>query len=250
MRFGRWSYGLALAVPGALAFGLASEPARADTRTEAGVFAAVVAGSHVGSENPVPVSGVVPGAALEAEERVNRVRLRLEGIPTVGASGASAGPYGHSSATLSLLNTLVEYDLDARHRLRAGTGFQLVNLDNFNGNNGDRNQARIVSYTLAAGATLPLPRGRFVDLDLKVDPNLRGNLHVFNNAGQAQPDKPEAGAEFDYAVQYGWQRRNIVYRIGARALSYHTRNTSIGELVDRNVGGGVTLDVRYVFGRP
>jgi len=88
-----------------------------------------------------------------------------------------------------------------------------------------------------------------IDLDLKVDPNLRGNLHVFNEAGQAQADKPEAGAEFDYAVQYGWQRRNVVYRVGARALSYHTRNTSMGELVDRNVGGGVTFDVRYVFGR-
>jgi hypothetical protein len=242
---------LAYAAPRTLALALAFAPgaARADTRTEAGIFAAIVTGSHVGSENPVPVSGVVPGAALEAEERVNRLRIRLEGIPTVGASGSSAGPYGHSSATLSLLNTLVEYDLDERHRFRAGTGFQLVDLANFNGNNGDRNQARIVSYTLAGGATLPLARGHFIDLDLKVDPNLRGNLHVFNEAGQAQADKPEAGAEFDYAVQYGWQRRNVVYRVGARALSYHTRNTSMGELVDRNVGGGVTFDVRYVFGR-
>lgn len=86
---------------------------------------AIVAGSHVGSENPVPVSGVVP----------------------------------------------------------FGFGFQLVNLRNVNGTNGDRTSVRIAS---------PIYTVRHV---AKVD-----------------------------------------YRAGVRGLSYHTCNTSNGELVDRNVG--------------
>ena len=139
--------------------------------------------------------------------------------------GSSVGPFGRSSATLSLLNALALVDVDPARIFRIGSGFQLVNLDNSNGNNGDRNQARITAVTLAFGATLPLRAEHFVDVDVKVDPNLRGDLHVFNDRGQAQPDKPEAGAEVDYAVAYGWRRRGFEYRLGARALSYHTRNT-------------------------
>jgi hypothetical protein len=237
-----------LALATFVAFG-ATPAGAADTQTDVGLFTAIVAGTHVGSDNPVPVSGVVPGAALEVTQHFDRVRLHLEGIPTVAASGTGSGPFGASSASLDLLNTTVLVDLDRQARFRIGAGYQLINLTNKNGNNGDRNDVRIASPIYAAGSTLPLPKDHFIELNLMVDPNLRGDLLVFNYLGMAHTNKPEQGAEVDYAAAYGWRRKRTEFLIGARALSYHTRNTMLGELVDRNVGGGATFEVRFLTGK-
>ena len=219
----------------------------ADRSTDFGLTAAVVAGSHVGSENPIPVSGVVPGALLQIVQHVGRFSLGLEGVPQVAASTGSTGPFGRSSASLSLVNAIANVDLDSARRYRVGFGFQLVNLSNVNGTNGDRNNVRIASPIYAFGTSLPLARGA-IDLDVNVDPNLRGILHIFTKNNVASRDKPEAGAEVDYRTAYRWTRGNITYRAGVRGLSYHTRNTSNGELVDRNVGAGVTFDARVALG--
>lgn len=226
-------------------------PALADstTQTDVGVLTAIVAGVHVGSDNPQPVTGVVPGALLEVTQHLDRVRLHFEGLPTIGAAASNSGPFGHSSATLSLLNTTLAVDVDPQRRFRIGAGFQLVNLSSKNGNNGDLNEVRIVSPIYTAGTTLPLSNGRFVEADVNVDPNLKGTLLVFNDLGQARTNKPEAGAEVDYRAAYGWRRHNVEYLLGLRGLSYHTRNTTNGELVDRNVGGGATFEVRFLLGR-
>ncbi len=222
--------------------------ARADASTDVGIFAAVVAGQHVGSDNPVPVSGVVPGAALEVEQRIDRLRLHLEGIPTVGASGSSSGAYGHSSATLDLLNTVASYDVDANRRVSVGAGYQLINLANTNGNNGDVNQVRIGSPIYALALRFPTNATHGFETNLMIDPNLRGVLNIFTYQDVARIPKPEQGAEIDYAAFYRWERGRVVYRVGVRGLSYHTRNLDNGELVDRNVGAGVSFDARYHFG--
>jgi hypothetical protein len=222
-------------------------PARAET--DLGVLGAILAGTHVGAENPNPVSGVVPGALLEATQRWRRVRLHLEGIPEVSARAAGSGSVGTSSAKLGLLNSTLQYDLDRNHRYRVGFGFQIVDLQSFDGNNGDVNQARVTSAIYVAAATLPLPAERFVELKLMVDPNVRGLLHIFPATGPEAPDTPEAGAEVDYSAAYGWRRGSVTYLLGVRGLSYHTRDLNTGELVDRNVGGGLTFEVRFALGR-
>jgi hypothetical protein len=223
-------------------------PASADSSTDVGLFGAVVSGSHVGFDNPVPESGVVPGAALEVTQRYDRVRLHLEGIPTVAATGSARGPFGSSSASLSLLNSTVMVDLDAHHVVRVGAGYQFVTLTYKNGNNGDRNDVRIASPIYAIASTVPLRPHRFVEAQLLVDPNLRGDLLAFDYLGRSRVDEPERGAEIDYGAGYGIEARRVTYVIGVRGLSYHTRNASTGTLVDRNVGGGVTFEARFHVG--
>jgi hypothetical protein len=231
--------------------------ADSDTQTDVGALVAVGAGTHVGSENPVPVSGIAGGALLEVTQHFDRVRLHLEGIPTIGVTGSNSGPFGHSSASLDLLNSTVMVDVDSQHRLRLGGGFQLINLTSTNGSNGDVNKVRIVTPIYAAGATLPMARNHFVELNLMVDPNLKGTLLVYNYLGQAHTNdlgqnvgnKPEAGAEVDYSAAYGLRRGNFEILLGARGLSYHTRNTIDGELVDRNIGGVATLEARWLLGK-
>lgn len=239
----------AVAVAAALVVVIAPVCARADSSTELGIFAAVVAGQHVGSDNPIPVNGIVPGGALELEQRVDRIRLHLEGIPTVSAAGSATGPFGRSSASLDLLNSTVLVDVDRNRRVSVGAGFQVINLASSNGTNGDINQARVTSPIYALAARFPIANDRAVETTVMVDPNVRGLLHVFTYAGVYVMDKPEIGAEIDYAAAYRWQRGRFVYRAGVRGLSYHTRNANGGELVDRNVGGGVSFDVRYRLGR-
>lgn len=224
-------------------------PAYADPSGEVGGLAAILTGTHVGEDNPEPVSGVVPGALLEARGRDGRVFAHLEGIPTITVGTSSSGPFGRSSATLGLLNATVLAGIDRRSRLRLGGGLQIVTLQNFNGNNGDRDRVRVSSPIYAAEAVLPLgSEARFVQLDLMLDPNVRGILSATDSTGAARPDEPEQGAEVDYAAAYGWRRGRFTYLVGLRGLSYHTRDLRNGELVDRNVGGGVTFEARYGFG--
>ena len=236
-----------LIVAALAAFGAVAAPACAET--DVGAVAAVLAGTHVGADNPQPVSGVVPGALLEASQIWPRWRIRLEGFPQIALSAPSAGSLGTSNAALSLLNAEVQVDLDPRHRFRVGAGYQLVNLSNFNGNNGDRDQSRITSPLFTAVADLPAGTSRSVEITLTGAPNVRGILHIFAADGMSRTAKPEAGAEIDYGAAYAWHFPGATYLLGFRGLSYHTRNTDNGELVDSNVGAGLTFEARFRFGR-
>ncbi|MGP6156758.1 MAG: hypothetical protein ACLPYS_04440 [Vulcanimicrobiaceae bacterium] len=226
---------------------LCRSPARAET--DLGLTGAILTGTHVGEENPTPVSGIAPGALLEATQKWGRLHVHLEGFPSVSVRASSAGNLGTSSATLGLLNSTVLYDLDHNRRFRAGLGFQIIDLRSFNGNNGDIDEARVTSPIYTVASDLPVGRNRFVELNLMVDPNIKGLLHVLPADGSLAYDEPEAGAEVDYSAALGWQRGATTYLLGARFLNYHTRNVDTGALVDRNVGGGVTLEVRVALGR-
>jgi len=231
----------------ALFFLLGTGSARAET--DIGILGGVFTGTHVGQDNPTPVSGIVPGALLEFTQRWDRVRIHLEGVPQVSAAGTNAGAFGHSTASLSILNAMALVDLDAHHRIRAGAGFQLINLRNFNGNNGDTNYVRATSPRYEIAATLPAPSDHFYELSFAVLPNVRANLGAHDILNQPEADKPEFGAEVDYALGYGWRRGATTYIVGVRGLSYHTRNLNTGQLVDSNVGGGVTFEVRFPVAR-
>ncbi len=236
-----------LALSAALFLWLGSSPASAET--DVGVLAGLFTGTHVSQVNPTPDAGVVPGALLELTQRWRGFRIHLEGIPQVAASGANDGAFGRSRASLSILNAMALVDLDPRRRIRAGAGFQLINLRNFNGTNGDTDYSRATSPRYELAATLPAAHDRFVELSFAVLPNVRANLgaHHFNN--QPKADKPEFGAEVDYGAGYGWRRGTTSYVLGIRGLSYHTRNLNTGQLVDRNVGGGVTFEARFPIAR-
>src|SRR6202790_711452 len=145
---------LRLALALALFLILCCGAARAET--DVGVLGAIVAGSHVGQDNPTPVSGVVPGALLEFTQRWQGFRVHLEGVPQISVAGTNSGAaFGRSTASLSILNATALVDLDPHHRIRAGAGFQLINLRTFNGNNGDTNYARATPARYKPAPTLP-----------------------------------------------------------------------------------------------
>lgn len=223
-------------------------PAFAQSSTEIGASGALGFGQHVGSDYPVPVSGIVPAGFLKITQHLDNVRIDLQGIPTIWASGINRGAYGHSVAKLSLLNAVVMVDTDRSGRFRLGTGLELINLSNVNGVSGEVNSARIASQIYAAGSTFRLPRMRFLDFNLYAVPNVRTNLHVTSAAGVPEVGRPEQGAELYYNAAYGWSRGAVTYRLGFAGLCYHTRDTTTGELVDRNVGGGPMFEVRYRVG--
>ena len=139
--------------------------------------------------------------------------------------------------------------IDRNSLVRIGGGVQLVNLSNFNGHNGDTNQSRVTTPLFTVQGVVPLPRRQRVELTFRVGPNVSGILHVFNYENVAKTPEPERGAEVDYSAAYGWQGGITTYLVGFRGLSYHTRNTDNGQLVDSIVGGGLTFEARFGFGR-
>jgi len=222
-------------------------PALADSSTDVGALVGVAAGQHISTGQPA-TNGIAPAALLEFTERVDGFRLHLEGFPSITASGISSGPFGHSSATISLLDAILEADVLPKSLLRVGGGVQMINLSNFNANDGSTNSTHLSVPIFAIGSTLPLLRDHFAELTLYTLPNVRANLNVFNNAGVAQPTIPEQGAEVYYSAAYGWRHGAMSYLLGLSGLSYHTRNTNDGSLVDRNAGGALTFELRYRFG--
>ncbi len=228
---------------------LATAPALADSETDIGALAALAYGQHVGAGNPTPVNGVAPAALIEATQYINNIQLHVEGVPSITATGVgAAGPFGRSSATISLLDAVLMLNVDPNRRFRFGAGTQFIYLRNFNGNNGSTNSAHLTNVIYTAGSTLPMPNHHFIELTTYVLPNVRTNLAVFNAAGMAQPTEPEQGAEVYYNAAYGWTRGRSTMLLGIAGLNYHTRNTNNGLLVDRNVGGAVTFEYRYRFG--
>ncbi len=220
----------------------------ARAETDVGLFAGALAGVHEGADNP-SLSGLGAGALLEITQHWNGGRLHLEGIPRVTASGSGTAAFGRSTVALSILNATVSQDLDRHGRVRAGVGFQLINISNYNGNNGDRNYARVTSPRFEIAAKLPTAHNRFVGATLAVMPNVRGVLHAVDVTNTPEIDRPERGAEVDYALTYGWEGPRVTYVAGIRGLSYHTRNVITGGLVDRNVGGGLTFEAQFHLGR-
>ncbi|MGA3038513.1 MAG: hypothetical protein ABSE64_13625 [Vulcanimicrobiaceae bacterium] len=232
-----------------IAFSFTTAPALADSETDIGALAAVAYGQHVGAGNPTPVNGVAPAALIEATQYINNIELHVEGVPSITATGVGAsGPFGRSSATISLLDALLMVNVDPSRRFRLGVGSQWINLRNFNGNDGSTNNAHLTNIIYAAGSTLPLPSHHFIELTTYVLPNVRTNLSVFDAAGVAQPTEPEQGAEIYYTASYGWTHARTTMLLGVAGLNYHTRNTNNGSLVDRNVGGAVTFEYRYRLG--
>jgi hypothetical protein len=231
-----------------LACCLTMTPALADSSTDVGALAGIGYGRHVGADNPVPVNGWAPGGFVELTHYAGRLRFHVDGIPTITATGTNRGPFGRSSATLSLIDAVVMVDTGRNSRFRLGTGVQVINLANDNGNTGVRNAVHVASQVYAAGSTMPLGRHRFIEATVCAAPNLRANLLLFSDAGVAQPIRPEQGAEVYYGAAYGWTHGNATYLIGFAALSYHTRDTRNGGLLDRNAGGGVTFEYRYRVG--
>ena len=226
---------------------LTSAPALADSATDVGVLGAVAVGQHVGEGNPVPTNGVVPAALFEFTQHLNSVRLHIDAIPQVSLSGLSTGAYGRSSASASLLDAILMTDFGSHERFRLGAGAQVVNLSNYSGQNGETNSGRASGWLYSAASTLPLRSNHFVELQLYLVPNIRSNLQVFFQ-GVQQPTEPEQGAEVYYSAAYGWTRGRNTWLLGLSGLSYHTRNTDDGQLVDRNVGGAVTFEWRYRVG--
>ena len=221
-------------------------PAQAETSGEIGAFVGALAGLHRGSLAGSEIHGVAPGLALEAIVRSNTLSLHLEGIPTLTATAGNRGPYGTTQASLALLNTTLISDIGRTRRVHLGFGFQVVDLTNRNGVTGETDAVRVTSPIYTAGLSFPTDHG-FFDLDIADDPNVRGILHA-TVAGTNKP-VPEQGAEVDYVAAYRWTHGRAIYRAGIRGLSYHTRNTNIGSLVDKNVGLGLTFDARLRLGR-
>jgi hypothetical protein len=217
----------------------------AQAETDVGALAAVLAGTHVGADNP-SVSGIGAGAFLELTQKWDRFRIHLEGIPRVTVSGsAPTNGFGRSVASLSILNVTGMVDLDAHQRVRAGVGFQLINLSNYNGNNGDTNYARVASPRYEIDSELPMARNHFFAMGLAVMPNVQGVLHAITIQNVPEIDRPEHGSEVDYSIGYGWHAGAATYILGLRAINYKTRNINTGELVDSNVGGGLTVEARF-----
>ena len=112
----------------------------ASAETDLGVLAALVAGTHVGAGNPQPDSGVA-GVRCSRRRSVGTASASTwKAFRKSALSGSSTGQYGRSSATLSIFNGTAQVAVDPKQMFRVGLGFQVVNLNNYNGVNGNRDQ--------------------------------------------------------------------------------------------------------------
>jgi len=210
---------------------------------DVGGQALAITGTHTGLFGDT-LHGLVPGALVEVEARAGRAGIRLETLPvavTVPAGGR--GSFGASNIGLALFNGEFTGDLIRGGALRVGLGGQIVDLRNYDGTNGERESARASGVSYVVGSDVPVGRGRAIYARLSLIPNVRARLLRFLDGGVALAPVSEVGAETDASLGYEWTSPSVRYRAGFRGLNYSTRDAARGSLVDRNVGGGVFINV-------
>jgi len=193
--------------------------------------------------------GAAPVAALELTERFEHVRFHLEGLPRIAGSVGDPQFFGRSWIAGGFLNATALIDLDARGRIRAGAGFQVINAERYVGSTAQTLAFRATSARYEVAATLPVAKGRFVELSFAALPNVRAVVHARDSFGSVFPDRTGAGAEVDYSAGYGWRGGVVRYVAGVRGVSYHTLNAGFGSPVDRLGAVAATFEVRLPIAR-
>jgi len=221
----------------------------ASAETDVGVQLGAGTATSRSASNTVSVNGGGEYVIVELTQHVDRFRLHLEGVPPLRVSTSTRGAYGSSKVGIDFVNATALVDLDARGRLRAGVGLQLVDVSAFYGTSGFTRTVRSTSSRFEIDAELPAAHRHFFELSFVALPNvreLRRDRDIFN---VASPDRSAVGSELDYSVGYGWRGGAMRYLVGLRGFSYGSRSVLDGSLVDHTAGGGVTFEARVPIAR-
>ncbi len=208
----------------------------------AGIQALILSGVHsdvAGGQN-----GIAGGALLQFNVRVQRLQLRVEGIPPVSLPQRPSAKYGQATPQLSLLNGALLFAVDPAEHLWLGVGETIINQLTPLPNLSQVVASRLAGMRYEAAYRMPLRSGRFLQFMAGGAPQLTGTDHFVFSDGRPPVDKPETASELDAMAAIGFQRRNDEFLFGIRTINFSAKFVKDGSAADRNNGAGLLFEYR------
>jgi hypothetical protein len=221
---------------------LVASPAIADTQV--GLQGLVLAGTHGAPSGSY--SGVGEGALLELDQTWPSVQLHLEGIPNI-ATATVKTQGGSVTATIGLFTASARFRLDRNSRYWAGIGDEVLNQQTPFVGLGIVDASRLAGTRFELDGRFPISQSRFIETDFGAIPRLSGNatqLTVFANGLSSVLSGAETASMIDLGAAYGIRAGRIEYLYGLRAINFAAKFED-GREADRNVGVGLTAEIRY-----
>jgi hypothetical protein len=214
--------------------------------TQFGIEGIGLRGTH--SEPRGTVSGSGFGVFLQLDQRWRDVQLHIEGIPSV-ATASIGTPRGLITSSIGIAAGSVRFRLDTLRRFWFGIGSEGISqqtpLPGFYGLT-RVDASRLGGTRLELLGRVPSGTNAFFQLESAVMPKLNGIVHettTFSDGYSYTLSGREIAAMSDVSLGYGIDRGPLEYVMALRSINFAAKYED-GREADRNVGGGVTMEVR------
>jgi hypothetical protein len=232
------------ALVAAVAVCMLAAPARCDTRV--GIQGILLSGSHI--EPKGTVKGTGGGIFFRVDQRWSAIQLHLEGIPSVAIARVDTG-FGPVTANIGMFAATARFRALRDDRLWVGVGTQVIAQQTPLLGLSKVDNSRLSGSRFEVVGHVPVATNRFIEGQIAAMPHLSGLLHQTTTL----PDGfrytvvgPETASLIDFAAAYGITYGKTEYLIGVRAINFAAKFAD-GREADRNVGSGVTAEVRFTL---
>ncbi len=220
----------------------ASLPAGA-AETSIGIEPLFVVGKH--DEPGYHVSGAIAGALGEFRFRDGPIEFAFEGVPGISPHAAQRpGEAGWPS--VSIMQFQLRGFITKSVYLSIGEAVYNQATPFYTPTEIEYTDSRVVGGMYGAGFNLPLHGRMFLIGDFSVMPHLNGVIS-YRQTPYKEP-ATEYASNVETQLGVGWHYKHTDLLAGLRGFNF-AANFDRGDAADRNVGYGIFIEGRYVFGR-
>ena len=212
--------------------------------TTFGVEGLVLSGTHTQPFGSVQGTGA--GLFLQLDQAWPAVQLHVEGIPSVAIARINT-TLGPVTASVGMFSATARLRLDRAGRWWVGAGSEVLSQVTPIAGLSKVDASRLAGTRLEIVGHFPTAPNRFIEAQVGATPDLNGLLvetRSLPNGAQSAASGAEVASLMDVSAAYGITRGNAEYRFGVRAINFAARFWD-GREADRNVGGGVTAQIRF-----
>ena len=229
-------------------------PSPVRARTDVGVSLLYLSGTHYESHSSVYEQFVAP--LLKLDTGGSRVEFAAEGIPALGiTSSGSSATFGTATTSLGFGDATLRYAVDAHGRYWLGAGTIIIDQQT-TFTQATSTSPYLTESSRVSGARyegrlrFPVSRDAVI-LDFAGSPNLWGTYFAgsCNHCYPAEFSTPEHGSMTDASAMFEIPRGRSIWDFGVRFINYSATFTHYNILADRNTGGGVEVEYRYLVAR-
>jgi len=229
-------------------------PVQSLARTQVGVSLLLLAGTHY--ETQSSANEHVGAPLFDFLTGGKRLEFAAEGIPTFGiTSSGSSATFRTGTTSLGFGDAVFQYALDAKSRCWLGAGSIVIDQQtNFAHATYPSDylteSSRVSGVRYEARLNLPVAQNAVI-VSVAGSPSLWGTYFASNcrYCHLAQFSTPEHGAMTDTSAMFEIPRGRSIWDFGVRFINYSATFTHYNVLADRNVGGGIEIEYRYLIAR-
>jgi hypothetical protein len=185
---------------------------------------------------------------LEVDQRWPAVAIHLEGIPSVATASVNTA-VGPVTASIGLFEGTARVRLDRTGRYWAGIGTEILAQRTPITGLSRIDSSRLSGTRYELATTIPISDSRFFELDLGAVPHMNGTVYestTFFDGFIATQSGQETASMVDLGASFGVRHGGTEFLYGLRSINFAAK-FSDGHEADRNVGIGLTAEVRFTI---